>query len=97
MQIATCQEPIGLGTASAELRQEISNYLSVAELCAERATCRGKSSTEAFVGHLVQLQLQGPAVFSAAAESYINKNAVELAQCEQLYARDDFRVYAGLQ
>ena len=146
----------GSNCCPCRLRQEISNYLGVPELCAERATCREKSSTEAqrvicpFGGcvvamfghvergpsrvnlcintrplsvtwcssrgsvlrcsklpkicvnlcHIICLVVDfaiRPAVFAAVAEIYMNKNVTNKVECEQLLARDDFRLYQGLR
>ena len=36
-------------------------------------------------------------MYAAAADIYMNWRVTDEAQCEQLLARDDFRLYAGVQ
>ena len=98
-----CQkkELMGFGALLPELRAQISSYLDVSALLAERTTSKGSSSwkAEAFVAQLVQLvRPETPDVLMAAADIYTSpEKRQKMAECEQALARDSFQVFAGFK
>ena len=93
------EELICLGQLPSELRSQISSYLDVPGLCAERATANETSSTKAFVAQLVQLvRPETPDVLVATADIFAPaENRGKIAELEQALARDNFHLFAGFQ
>ncbi|CAL1148176.1 unnamed protein product, partial [Cladocopium goreaui] len=78
-----------------ELRNQISSYLDVPALCAQRATARENYSPKAFVAHLVQLvRPETPDAIVAAADIVYNKEKLPARECAQVFARDRFQLFA---
>ncbi|CAL1130723.1 unnamed protein product [Cladocopium goreaui] len=78
-----------------ELRNQISSYLDVPALCAQRATARENYSPKAFVAHLVQLvRPETPDAIVAAADIIHNEEELPSRECAQVFARDRFQLFA---
>ena len=100
-------ELICLGELPSELRSQISSYLNVPGLCAERATAKETCSTKAFVAQLVQLvRPETPDVLMATANirftagnhrDTIPELLSRVSELEQALARDNFHLFAGVQ